>query len=69
VIICLCEALSDRDIRQVIDKGHRTVRGVAEACGAGASCGSCTCDIRRMVHEQPEDPTPGAPPTHMVLSR
>lgn len=49
MIVCLCEGISDRVVQQVVDQGHLTVRAVASACGAGTRCGSCVCDLKRMV--------------------
>ena len=49
MIVCLCEGVSDRVVQQIVEQGHLTVRAVASACGAGTRCGSCVCDLKRMV--------------------
>jgi bacterioferritin-associated ferredoxin len=41
VILCLCRAVSDRTVRLVVHAGAQSVADVADACGAGAGCGSC----------------------------
>ena len=46
MIVCLCEGLSERHIREQVASGARSVREVAEVCGAGTHCGMC----RRQVH-------------------
>lgn len=48
--VCLCKAVSDRDVKASIDDGARTVDEVGEACGAGTGCGAC----RPMIHEMLE---------------
>lgn len=60
MILCLCEGVSDRAVQQAIGQGHTTVRAIASACGAGRQCGSCICDVRRMLQNNPSVQT-GAP--------
>lgn len=49
MILCLCRAVSDRAILAVVRAGARTVGEVARATGAATDCGSCACDVARMV--------------------
>jgi bacterioferritin-associated ferredoxin len=49
VFICICEAVSSVTERQVIADGARTVRQVAEACGAGTDCGRCATHVRALI--------------------
>lgn len=39
--VCICEAVTDTQVRSCIAAGARTVEDVGEACGAGTGCGSC----------------------------
>ena len=41
MIVCHCNGVSDRAIRESVRKGARSHREVALACGAGRSCGGC----------------------------
>jgi bacterioferritin-associated ferredoxin len=41
VYVCLCLALTDRDVSQAIQQGAGTFRAVAARCGAGTVCGGC----------------------------
>jgi bacterioferritin-associated ferredoxin len=50
VYVCLCKAVSDRDVKAAISGGARTVDDVGAACGAGTGCGAC----RPLVHEMLE---------------
>ena len=52
MIVCLCKAVSDREIRTAIRRGAGTVREVRQACGAGAVCGSCVCDLRDLLDRE-----------------
>lgn len=49
MIVCLCEGVSDRGIRQAVDQGNTTARQITQATGAGSHCGLCRCDIRRLA--------------------
>jgi bacterioferritin-associated ferredoxin len=51
VIVCLCEGLSERVIEQAVRDGATTVRAVARSTGAGTGCGSCVCDVRRILDQ------------------
>ena len=50
--ICICRVVSSTTVRAVIADGARTVRAVAEACGAGTDCGRCAAHVRALLEEQ-----------------
>jgi bacterioferritin-associated ferredoxin len=39
--VCLCNGVTEREIRQVAEAGCRTVSELTMRTGCGASCGSC----------------------------
>jgi bacterioferritin-associated ferredoxin len=54
VIICHCEAVSDRAIRTAIQGGAIDLDAITANCGAGGGCGGCHARIiRLLVIEQP----------------
>lgn len=56
MIICHCNRVTDRTIREVAEAGARDAVQVARACGAGACCGGCRDAIREIlvkVHGRP----------------
>ena len=56
MIVCLCEGLNDRKLREAIREGACDVRKLARTTRAGTHCGSCACDLKRLVaEEQAED--------------
>jgi len=55
VIVCLCEAMNDRAIREAIRDGSETLRELRRNTGAGSQCGSCTHDLKKMIAEWQED--------------
>lgn len=51
MIVCLCKAVSDREIRQVIGEGHTSVKAIARRCGAGTgrNCGGCHASLKALA--------------------
>ena len=41
MFVCLCSAVSERQVEQAISKGADTLEALAGTTGAGACCGSC----------------------------
>lgn len=39
--VCICNGVTDRDIRQAAEAGCRSVPELTMRTGAGANCGSC----------------------------
>ncbi|MCX4244309.1 (2Fe-2S)-binding protein [Paraliomyxa miuraensis] len=49
MIVCLCKGVSSRVILDEVRRGNCTVKGIAQACQAGRSCGTCVSQIREMI--------------------
>jgi bacterioferritin-associated ferredoxin len=49
MLVCHCHAVNDRTIRRCVNNGARSENEIREACGAGASCGSCRPTIDRLI--------------------
>ena len=49
MIVCHCQGVSDRSIRQAVREGACTVRQVARACRAGRMCGGCRPVISEII--------------------
>ena len=41
MFVCLCNGITDRDIRQTAEAGCRTIAELTMRTGCGAGCGSC----------------------------
>jgi len=39
--VCICHAVTDREIRRAADEGCRDLHELTMRTGCGASCGSC----------------------------
>jgi len=52
MIVCHCQAVTDRAIRNAVRDGARCRRSVARACAAGRSCGGCSHAIDEIVRSE-----------------
>ena len=57
--VCVCNALTDRDVRPHTAGGGCSVSMVYRACGCRPQCGKCVALVRQMLRESTEDPTVG----------
>jgi bacterioferritin-associated ferredoxin len=51
MIVCVCHAVNDRKIKEVIQNGARSVSAIARSCRAGTDCGACCSSLRNMLTE------------------
>ena len=59
--VCICNGVTERDIRQAAEAGCRTVPELTMRTGAGANCGSCldmAADLLQQAHASRELPLP-----------
>jgi bacterioferritin-associated ferredoxin len=52
MIVCICEGISDREIRGAIGAGCQSINAIAQRCGAGTDCGQCRGSLREMLSRQ-----------------
>lgn len=61
--VCICNGVTDHQIREAAASGVRTVAELTMRSGCGATCGSCldlAAEILQEVHAQQEFPLPVA---------
>lgn len=51
--VCICKNVSDRQIREALDQGARTLRDVYRQLGVGSECGKCICTTRQIIDDHP----------------
>lgn len=68
MIVCLCHGISDREVREHVQGGCRTVGQVGRACGAGTDCGRCVDVLRQMVRAE-APPTGGGEPSVAIAQQ
>ena len=47
--LCICKSVSDRQIREAVELGARTVGDLSARLGVGVECGKCTDSIREFL--------------------
>ncbi|NVJ68615.1 MAG: bacterioferritin-associated ferredoxin [Gammaproteobacteria bacterium] len=54
--VCLCKAITDKQIRQAAESGCSTMRCLNKELGVATQCGKCAKDARQILrqvkHEQ-----------------
>jgi bacterioferritin-associated ferredoxin len=51
MILCLCNALSDKQVTEAVEKGAAKPREVYAHCACKAQCGTCTRMILNMIRD------------------
>jgi bacterioferritin-associated ferredoxin len=54
MIVCICQNVSDRKIRQAVDAGATTMRELRDQLGVGACCGKCNPHAKQFLRESLE---------------
>jgi bacterioferritin-associated ferredoxin len=54
--ICLCNALTDGQIKEALAAGAKKPRDVYAACNCAGQCGNCARTIHSMIREQTAEP-------------
>jgi len=52
--VCVCRAVTDKEVKAAIEAGADTVAAVTTACCAGDDCGACHDAIRDLIEERYE---------------
>ena len=50
--ICICNAVTEREIRQAVELGAASFQQVSCELGVAACCGKCKKDACRVIREQ-----------------
>jgi len=50
--VCVCRAVTDKEVEAAIDGGAHTLEAVARTCEAGGDCGACHAHIEDMIEER-----------------
>jgi len=49
--VCICNAVTDRDIRRAAEEGVETYAQLQACTGCGTCCGCCEADARLLLAE------------------
>lgn len=53
--VCVCQAVTDREIHQAAKDGARTLRDLRRDLGVGVDCGRCVSCARQCLKSVSED--------------
>ncbi len=54
--VCICHAVTDREIRSCIEEGASSMRELRKQLCVGTQCGKCACHVRAILKEAKNDP-------------
>lgn len=63
--VCICNAVTEREIRQAVGLGATTLHELREVLGVAGDCGKCGPCVRSILREELD----GASPGDMALAR
>ena len=67
--VCICNGVTDRQIREAVANGCRSVAELTMRTGAGANCGSCLETAAAMLEPAPKERATAFPIPVLGLSR
>lgn len=57
MIVCVCNNISDREIRQAAELGISSIAELRKELGVGTMCGTCVSYAREVLHEHIDSKT------------
>jgi bacterioferritin-associated ferredoxin len=58
MIVCVCNNVSERKIRQAVDEGMRSMSELRDNLAVGTCCGKCNACAKHVLRECLEQATP-----------
>ncbi|WP_026958715.1 MULTISPECIES: bacterioferritin-associated ferredoxin [Aliagarivorans] len=50
--VCLCKAITDKQIREAVMEGHDTLTKVREKLGVASGCGKCARTAQQVINQE-----------------
>lgn len=50
--VCICNAVTDKQIRHAVNDGASTMRELRQRLGVAGNCGRCACAARDILRQQ-----------------
>lgn len=58
--VCLCEGVTDRQIREAVQDGASSMRKLRQQLGVASNCGRCACHAKQLLDEARTHSSDGA---------
>jgi len=52
MFVCVCNAVTENDIRQAVDNGAETIKQLKEKFSVGNQCGGCISLTKQVLNQQ-----------------
>ncbi|WP_026317690.1 (2Fe-2S)-binding protein [Algicola sagamiensis] len=49
--VCICKAVTDRQIKKAMEAGCTSMREIKSCLGVGSQCGKCVIEASQMVND------------------
>ncbi|MEL7023580.1 MAG: (2Fe-2S)-binding protein [Pseudomonadota bacterium] len=56
--VCICQAITDRQIKSAVESGVDSVEALRDTLGVASCCGSCSEDAEKILAEHRRRPAP-----------
>jgi bacterioferritin-associated ferredoxin len=53
--VCVCKAVTDRQVTQAISQGACNLRELMQCTGAGGVCGKCAASLKALLNENTQN--------------
>lgn len=67
--VCLCKAITDRQLQQAIDNGAKSVKALNTKLGVATGCGKCVGEVRCMLNDGAESSAGGVSGGHSLQQK
>jgi bacterioferritin-associated ferredoxin len=52
MFVCVCNAITENDIRHAVDNGSETIKQLKEKFSVGDQCGGCLTLTKQIINQQ-----------------
>lgn len=55
MFVCVCKGITDKDIRDAVNRGEESIKSIKETLGVASQCGGCFTLAKQIVDNQLSD--------------
>lgn len=52
MFVCVCKAVTDRDIEDAVEQGITNLRAMQQKLGVAQTCGTCACEVVSVIENK-----------------